>query len=47
MLGTGIDLIVGGLSLGAASAVGALAGTGWSTFKRYVKEIKTEIQGAE
>lgn len=39
--------MVGGLSLGAASALGALAGTGWSTFKRYGKEIKAKIQGAE
>ncbi len=45
--GAGIDLMVGGLSLGAASALGALAGTGWSTFKRYGKEIKAKIQGAE
>lgn len=45
--GAGIDLMVGGLSLGAASALGALAGTSWSTFKRYGKEIQAKIQGAQ
>lgn len=44
--GAGIDLMVGGLSLGAATALGAIAGTGWSTFKRYGKEIKAKIQGS-
>lgn len=45
--GAGIDLMVGGLSLGAASALGAIAGTSWSTFKRYGKEIKAKIQGTQ
>ncbi len=45
--GAGIDLMVGGLSLGAATALGAIAGTGWSTFKRYGKEIKAKIQGTQ
>ena len=37
--------MVGGMSLGAASALGALAGAGWSTFKRYGDEIKATVQG--
>ncbi|MEM8496871.1 MAG: GTPase/DUF3482 domain-containing protein [Pseudomonadota bacterium] len=37
--GAGIDLMVGGLSLGMATAVGALAGAGYSTVKRYGKDI--------
>lgn len=37
--GAGIDLMVGGLSLGMATAVGALAGAGYSTLKRYGKDI--------
>lgn len=45
--GAGIDLMVGGLSLGTASALGAIAGTSWSTFKRYGKEIKAKIQGTQ
>ncbi len=37
--GAGLDLMVGGLSLGMATAVGALAGAGYSTAKRYGKDI--------
>ncbi len=37
--GAGLDLMVGGLSLGMATAVGALAGAGYSTVKRYGKDI--------
>lgn len=39
--------MVGGLSLGAASALGALAGAGWSTFRRYGDEIKAKLRGAQ
>ncbi len=45
--GAGIDLMVGGLSLGAASALGAIAGAGWSTFKRYGEEIRATVQGSQ
>ncbi len=45
--GAGIDLMVGGLSLGAASALGAIAGASWSTFKRYGEEIKATVQGTQ
>ncbi|MFK7731277.1 MAG: GTPase/DUF3482 domain-containing protein [Pseudomonadales bacterium] len=37
--GAGLDLMVGGLSLGMATAIGALAGAGYSTVKRYGKDI--------
>jgi hypothetical protein len=33
--------------LGAASALGALAGAGWSTFRRYGDEIKAKWQGTK
>ena len=39
--------MVGGMSLGAASALGALAGAGWSTFKRYGDEIKATVKGTQ
>ncbi|WP_036505113.1 DUF3482 domain-containing protein, partial [Nitrosococcus oceani] len=42
-----IDLMVGGMSLGAASALGAIAGAGWSTFKRYGDEIKATVKGTK
>lgn len=45
--GAGIDLMVGGLSLGAASALGAIAGASWSTFKRYGEEIRATVQGSQ
>lgn len=38
-LGAGIDLAVGGLSLGAASALGAAVGLLWRTGKRYGDEL--------
>lgn len=37
--GAGLDLMVGGLSLGMATAAGAVAGAGYSTVKRYGKDI--------
>lgn len=45
--GAGIDLMVGGLSLGTASALGAIAGASWSTARRYGREIKAAIDGTE
>ena len=44
-LGAGIDLMVGGLSLGAATALGAVAGAGWSLFQRFGEEINARITG--
>ncbi len=37
-IGAGLDLAVGGMSLGAASALGALGGMLWRTGKRFGKE---------
>lgn len=42
--GAGLDLMVGGLSLGMATAVGALAGAGYSTAKRYGKDIASAFR---
>lgn len=43
--GAGIDLMVGGLSLGAAAAIGAALGASWSTARRYQKELKAAWKG--
>jgi len=43
--GAGIDLMVGGLSLGAATALGAALGAGWTTLRRYQQELKAALQG--
>ena len=45
--GAGIDIMTAGLSLGLFSALGAIAGAGWSTAKRYGKEIKASVEGTE
>ncbi|MFN2338321.1 MAG: GTPase/DUF3482 domain-containing protein [Gammaproteobacteria bacterium] len=44
-LGAGIDVFTGGLSLGAASALGALAGFTWSTGKRFRNELANLVTG--
>jgi len=43
--GAGIDLMVGGLSLGAATMLGALLGGGWAIVRRYQQELKAAWQG--
>ncbi len=43
--GAGIDLMVGGMSLGAAAALGGALGASWATLQRYQQEIKAAIQG--
>lgn len=43
--GAGIDLMVGGMSLGAAAALGAILGAGFSTVKRYQRELKAAFSG--
>jgi len=35
------------IGLGAASALGAIAGAGWSTFRRYGDEIKATVKGTQ
>lgn len=43
--GAGIDLLLGGLSLGAATALGALAGGGWQTLRNYGERLKDRVTG--
>lgn len=43
--GAGIDLLVGGLTLGAAAALGALAGGGWQTLRNYGGRLKGKLRG--
>jgi GTP-binding protein EngB required for normal cell division len=43
--GAGIDLIVGGMSLGAATLLGAMLGAGWATARRYQQELKAAWHG--
>jgi predicted alpha/beta-fold hydrolase len=43
--GAGIDLMVGGMSLGAATMLGAVLGAGWATLRRYQHEIIAALRG--
>ncbi len=43
--GLGVDLRVGGLTLGAAAALGALAGGLWQTFGHYGERIAARLRG--
>ncbi len=43
--GAGIDLMVGGMSLGAATMLGAALGTGWAAARRYQQELKAALRG--
>lgn len=43
--GAGVDLMTGGLSLGAATALGAVLGAGFSTARRYGKDIAASFRG--
>ncbi|MCC6074451.1 GTPase/DUF3482 domain-containing protein [Pseudomonas sp. GCM10022188] len=43
--GAGIDLMVGGLSLGAATLLGALAGGAWQTLRNYGERLKGKLTG--
>ncbi|MDE3737201.1 GTPase/DUF3482 domain-containing protein [Pseudomonas resinovorans] len=43
--GAGVDLLVGGLTLGAAAALGALAGGAWQTFGHYGERLLGKIKG--
>lgn len=44
-VGVGIDALAGGLTLGAAAALGAAAGFIWSTGRRYKEEIVNRLSG--
>ncbi|MDF3935291.1 GTPase/DUF3482 domain-containing protein [Pseudomonas citronellolis] len=43
--GAGIDLLVGGLTLGAATALGALAGGAWQTVGHYGQRLIGKLKG--
>ncbi|PWU28438.1 DUF3482 domain-containing protein [Pseudomonas sp. RW407] len=43
--GAGIDLLVGGLTLGAATALGALAGGAWQTLGHYGQRLLGKLKG--
>ena len=43
--GAGIDLLVGGISLGAAAAIGALTGGGAQTARKYGKRLLGKLKG--
>jgi hypothetical protein len=44
-LGAGVDLLLAGLSLGAASLTGAALGTAWHTGRRYGKDLVARWRG--
>ncbi len=46
-IGAGVDLVVGGLSLGAASALGAFAGFLFSAGRRYGGELRVRLGGQQ
>ncbi|AYF89123.1 DUF3482 domain-containing protein [Pseudomonas sp. DY-1] len=43
--GASVDLLVGGLTLGAAAALGAIAGGAWQTFGHYGERLLGKIKG--
>ncbi|KAF1069186.1 MAG: GTPase Der [Pseudomonas citronellolis] len=43
--GAGVDLLVGGLTLGAATALGALAGGAWQTVGHYGQRLLGKLKG--
>lgn len=45
--GLGLDLMVGGLSLGVATAIGALAGGGWQTLRHYGDRLRGKLSGGQ
>lgn len=44
-LGAGVDLLLAGVSLGAASLTGAALGTAWHTGRRYGKDLLARLRG--
>ncbi len=46
-VGVGIDAMTGGLTLGAAAALGAAAGFVWTAGRRYKDEIASKITGSQ
>jgi len=45
--GAGVDLMVGGLSLGAATVLGAAFGAGLATVRRYNQELQAAWRGSK
>ncbi len=45
--GFGIDLMVGGMSLGAATVLGAVIGGGWQTLRHYGRRIRSSLLGEQ
>ncbi|MOA35257.1 hypothetical protein D3C78_1566970 [compost metagenome] len=43
--GAGIDLLAGGITLGAAAALGAIAGGTWQTLRNYGGRLKGKLTG--
>ena len=43
--GVGIDLMFGGLTLGAAAAIGALAGGGWQAVRQFGDRVLDTLRG--
>lgn len=43
--GVGIDLLLGGLTLGAAAALGAVAGGTWQTLRNYGERLRGTLRG--
>ncbi|MDF1763881.1 MAG: GTPase/DUF3482 domain-containing protein [Oleibacter sp.] len=44
-IGAGLDLMMAGMSLGAATATGAILGSSWSAGKRFGKQILAKYRG--
>lgn len=44
-IGAGIDLVLAGMSLGAATLTGAAVGTAWHTGRRYGKDLLARLRG--
>ena len=45
--GLGVDVLLGGMTLGAAAATGALIGGGWQTFRHFGEQLKGQLTGAK
>lgn len=45
--GLGVDVLLGGMTLGAAAATGALIGGGWQTFRHFGEQLKGQMTGAK
>ncbi|MGO3345642.1 MAG: DUF3482 domain-containing protein [Marinomonas sp.] len=44
-IGAGVDVMTGGLSLGAATAMGAILGASWQTSRHYKDTLKSKLTG--